>query len=665
MKRSYLAVLSISFFLLLGACSPIKYYREGIATYEIGEYFKSAEKLRKAYRKDKDPQHKTEIAFLTGEAYRKIGEYSRAAIWYRTAINRNYPDPIALLYYADCLRADQDFEEATTYYQQYLDTVPGDIKAINGLDACRYIPEWQDNPTRYIVSPVRELNSRYSDYSPVFVGGKDNEIIFTSTRDGVTGRRESSISGQEFADLFHDEYLLQKQKWDVPELLDESGMINTAEEEGAAALTSSGNMMIFTRARYDKTTDLGSELYSTRMSRGDWSEPTLINLLDDSLIVAHPAISIDGQTLYFASDRPGGFGGLDIWKATIDGNSYTRIINLGDKINTPGNEVFPTVDWNGNLYFSSDYHMGMGGLDIFKATQDETGEWQIQNMKSPINSEGDDFGMSFINTENESGMFSSNRQGSASDDIYSFYLPPKEYHVSGEIFDRETGQRMNDASIRIIGTDGTNLRMRADDGKFQMNLNEETEYVFAAYKDGYLNDKDRESTIGLDNSKEFTVDLYLTPTDAPININNINYEFGSWELLDQSKASLDSLIQILELNPTITIELMSHTDNVGTEEYNSELSQKRAQAVVDYLIDNGVNPDRLVAKGYGETWPKKVTRALASEYDFLKRDEDLTEEYISTLTEEQQEIANALNRRTEFRVLSDDFQETFAPNTDE
>ena len=666
MKRSFLAVLSyLLLIFILGACSPMKNYRAGSTAYEIGEYYRATEKFRKAYRKDKDQTHKMEMAFQTAEAYRKISEYSKAAIWYKNAISRGYPDVKVLLYYADCLRASQDFEDAIEYYQQYLDSVPGDVQAINGMDACRYSPEWEENPSRYVVNVVRELNSKSNDYSPAFVGGKDNEIILSSTRENSTGKRESAISGEEYGDLFRSEYKIQKQKWDTPELIDESGMINSEDDEGAVALSAGGDMMIFTRARYDKTLNLGTELYSAKMSRGDWAEPILIDLLGDSLIAAHPALSTDEDVLYFVSDRPGGFGGKDIWMAQKEGSEYSKILNMGDKVNTPGNEVFPTVDWDGNLYFSSDYHMGMGGLDIFKATKDEEGEWHIQNMKSPINSAGDDFGMSFINIEDESGMFTSNRKGSRGDDIYTFYLPPKIFRVSGEIYDKETGQRMDGARIRIIGTDGTNLKMRADDGKFQMKLNEDTEYVFAAFKDGYLNDKGRETTIGLDDSKDFRVDLYLTATDAPINVDNINYEFGSWELLGESQSALDSLVEVLDLNPTITIELMSHTDFVGSDEFNFELSQKRAQSVVNYLIEKGINPDRLVAKGYGETWPKMVTRAIAKENEFLKRNDELTEEFILSLTEDEQEIAKAINRRTEFRVLSSDFYETFAPEIGE
>ncbi|MCW0483208.1 OmpA family protein [Gaoshiqia sediminis] len=666
MKHPFSAVVGLfALLLVLGACSARKTYQSALSAYEIGEYYRATEQFRRAYRKDQDPQHRREMAFLSADAYRKTGEYARAAIWYKNAIRRGYPDLKALLHYADCLRATQKFDEAVEVYQQYLDSVPGDVQAINGLDACRYIPEWEKKPSRYIVNPVRELNSKYHDFSPVFVGGRDNEILLTSTREGGTSKRQSSITGALYADLYRSEFQVQRQKWSPPLLIDESGIINTPDEEGAATLTPLGDQMLFTRCRYDRTKDMNAELFLAKMSRGDWSEPILLQLGGDSLMAAHPALSPDGNTLYFVSDRPGGYGQKDIWMAQKEGSNFSRPVNLGDKINTTGNEVFPTVDRDGNLYFSSDHHMGMGGLDVFMASKDEEGLWRVQNLKAPVNSPGDDFGMAFINSEDHRGLFASNRKGSRRDDVYSFYLPPKVFRAAGEIFDKETGQRIDGARIRIIGTDGTNLRMRADGGKFQLKLNPETEYVFAAFRDGYLNDKARETTIGLEDSKDFRVDLYLTPTDAPIRVNNINYEFGSADLTPGSRAALDSLVQLLELNPTITIELMAHTDHVGSDPFNFTLSQQRAQSVVDYLIEQGINPDRLVAKGYGETWPKKVTRELARQHDFLKRNDELTEAFINGLTPEQQEIAKAINRRTEFRVLSTDFQESFAPEPGE
>lgn len=643
---------------LLGSCSARKYMNTGQVSFDIGEHYNAIEKYRKAYRGKKLNKEKAEITFKIAESYYKLSDFAKAAIWYKNAIKRNYDDPTCMLHYADCLRATQKYEEAITWYQTYLGVKPDDQYAKNGLEASKVVNEWLENPGRYLVNPVKELNSKNNDFSPVFVGGRDNEIIFTSTRENVTGKRTSNITGTRYADLFTSKFGIQKQKWEKPVLLEENLLINTLNDEGAATLSSRGDQMIFTRARFDKTKDLGTELYSANQSRGEWSEPILIELVGDSLIAAHPSLSDDGTMLYFVSDRLGGYGGKDIWVAKDKGGgAFDKPENIGPEINTPGDEMFPFLRENGDLYFSSNYHLGIGGLDIFKAVKDEKGKWVIQNMKTPVNSPGDDFGMAFIKGEVEKGLFSSNRKGSRSDDIYSFYLPPKIFNATGEVFNKETNQKIDGAMIRIIGTDGTNLKMRADGGRFQIKLKPETEYVFAAFRDGFLNDKARTSTIGLEDSKEFRFEFKLSPTDAPIKVNNINYAFGSYEITEESKLALDSVVQLLVLNPTITIELMAHTDHIGSEQFNSELSQKRAQSVVNYLIFKGITPTRLVAKGYGETWPKTVTRAIAQQYDFLKRNDELTEEFIMKLTPEQQEIAKALNRRTEFRVLSNDFHE--------
>ena len=643
---------------LLGSCSARTYLHSGQVSFEIGEHHNAIEKYRKAYRSQKLGKEKADIAFRIAESYYKLSDFAKAVVWYKNAIKRNTNEPLCMLHYADCLKATQKYDDAITWYQTYLGVKPDDQGAKNGLEACKVAKGWLDKPGRYVVNAVRELNSRNNDYCPVFVGGRDNEIILTSTRELVTGKRKSNITGTRFADLFTSKFEVQKQKWETPALLEENLLINTASDEGAATLSARGDQMIFTRCRFDKSKDLGAELYAANQSRGNWSEPTLIELVGDSLIAAQPSLSEDGKYLYFVSDRPGGYGGKDIWVATDKGGGkYDKPENIGPEINTSGDEMFPYIRENGELYFSSNYHPGIGGLDIFKAIKDEKGKWVIQNMKPPINSSGDDFGMAFIKGEVEKGLFSSNRKGSRSDDIYSFYLPPKIFNATGEVSNKATNQKIDGALIRIIGTDGTNLKMRADGGRFQFKLKPETEYVFAAYRDGFLNDKVKASTVGLEDSREFRFQFKLSPTDQPIKVNNINYASGSYDVTEESKLALDSVVQLLKLNPTITIEMMAHTDHIGSDKFNSELSQKRAQAVVDYLIYKGITPARLVAKGYGETWPKKVTRELAKQYDFLKRDDELTEEFILKLTPEQQEITKGLNRRTEFRILRNDFHE--------
>ncbi|MCE4565705.1 OmpA family protein [Maribellus sp. CM-23] len=657
MKQIRLAVLSLVI-LILSGCGSARYGRDALLSQDIGEYYKAIELYKKARKKEKSRTKRIEYAYNIAESYRAIGQYEYAAQNYKFAIRLGYPDNEALLRYAEMLRITQDFEEATETYRTYLDSVPGDQRALDGVEAMRKTQEWVAYPTRHIINPIKEINSPQSDFAPVFVGGRDNEVIFTSTRKAATGKKESMIHGQKYADLFRANFSVQRQKWQQPKLLDETLMINTGDEEGAAALNSSGEQMIFTRCRYDKTQAMGTELYSTSQSRGSWSEPIKLEVVGDSIIAAHPALSPDGSVLYFVSDMPGGQGGKDIWMARAEGSSYGKPVNMGSVINTAGDEMFPFVRDNGELYFASDGHIGMGGLDLFVATKNEDDVWIVNNMGSPMNSSGDDFGISYVTGENE-GMFTSNRKGSRGDDIYSFMVPPKIYEVEADIFDNETKGRLDGATVRVIGTDGTNLKVRARNGNFKMKLKPETEYIFAAFKDGYLRDKAAANTIGLEESKDFRFEMFLTPTDAPIKIENINYEFGSWELMESSKVALDTLVEVLVFNPTITIELMAHTDHIGSDQFNFDLSQKRAQSVVDYLIEKGISPQRLVAKGYGETWPKTVTRELAKQYDFLKRGDELTEEFISQLTPEQQEIAKAMNRRTEFRVLSTDFIEKF------
>jgi peptidoglycan-associated lipoprotein len=643
---------------VMASCSARKLGRDALLSHDIGEYYNAIEKYRKASRKEKDRGKRREYAYSIAECYRYIGDYEMAALYYKNAIRRGYADPIALLHHAEMLRAAQEYEEAIENYRMFLDTIPGDERALAGLKAIEKTQEWVANPTRHIINPIKEINSRESDFSPVFIAGRDNEVIFTSTRKAATGKKESMITGQDYADLFRANFSIQRQKWEKPQLLEENLIVNTSDEEGVATLSSTGEQMIFTRCRYDKTQSLGAELYSTSQSRGSWAEPIKVQVVGDSIIAAHPALSSDGSVLYFVSNMPGGKGGKDIWKAEKRGGSYANPENLGSVINTPGDEMFPFVRDNGELYFSSNYHIGMGGHDIFVGREDEDGNWTIENMGYPVNSPSDDFGIAYVEGENK-GMFSSNRKGSRGDDLYEFEVPPKIFRVQGEILDKESGDKIDGANVRIIGTDGTNLRVRASNGEFQMKLQPETEYIFAAYKEGYLRDKVTANTIGLEDSKDFRFELFLTSTDDPIKIENINYEFGSWELLPESEDALDTLVAVLMVNPTITIEIMAHTDHVGSDQFNFELSQKRAQSVVDYLIEKGINPQRLVAKGYGETWPKRVTRGLAKKYDFIKRGDELTEEFIEELTEEQKEIARGINRRTEFQVLSTDFIEQF------
>jgi len=353
---------------------------------------------------------------------------------------------------------------------------------------------------------------------------------------------------------------------------------------------------------------------------------------------------------------PGGLGENDIWKVSRGGEGWGDPVNLGEEINTPGNELYPFIHSDGTLYFSSDSRVGLGGLDIYKAEQDETGGWMLENMKPPINSPEDDFGIVF-DADVERGFFSSSRKGRGNDDLFSFVLPPLNFAVTGVVKDERTDEILPGSTVKSVGSDGITVEATANmEGSFRFMLKPGTDYVFIASQPGYLNGKERESTRGLDQSREFDVTIYLASTTQVIELPNIFYDFAKWDLRPESMVSLDNLVETLDDNPNVTIELMSHTDSRGTPADNEELSQKRAQSVVDYLISKGIAADRLQARGYGENQPKVVDDKVLEQYDFLELEQILTESFINQLeSPELQEKAHQVNRRTEFRVLTTDY----------
>jgi peptidoglycan-associated lipoprotein len=482
-------------------------------------------------------------------------------------------------------------------------------------------------------------------------------IYFTSSREEATGNDLHGATGENFSDIFLSR-MDRKGKWSVPVALEEN--VNTEFEEGTPVLTDDYSTMYFTRCKVNKNANYGCQIYTTTRNGDEWSEAEALTLADDSVVVAHPALSPDELTLYFISDMPGGVGGKDLWFASRDskGGEWGVPENL-EALNTVDDEMFPFLHQDGSLYFSSNGRIGMGGLDIFRAVEQEDGSWKIENMKYPINSSADDFGIVF-ETDMERGYFSSTRKGRGNDEIYMFALPPMKFNVIGEVRDDKTDELLVEATVKSIGSDGITVeRTTGEDGSFRLMLKPNTDYVFVASRIGYLNGKERETTKGLNNSTDFRTTIYLSNIRETIELSNSNvfYDFARWDLRPEALVSLDKLIETLTDNPTITIELMSHTDVRGSNEDNIELSQKRAQSVVNYLIERGIDQARLSAKGYGEDMPKVVTKRLDGDYDFLNEGTELTETFINALPSvEEQEIAHQLNRRTEFRVLRTDYR---------
>ncbi len=651
--------LSVCFILLLLSASVVNGQSRRIEranqAYEDGEYHKAIELMRDAYTSISDFDTRSEMIFRIAMSYHKLRNPRQAEMWFSHAVNRNYPDPLVHLYYAQALKMNEKYDEALEQFKKYNDLVPDDPRGENGIESSRLAKEWIENPTPYVVEEMKFFNSRYSDYSPAFARDDYRVVYFTSTRENDISDRKHDVTGEYFANIFESRRDRQG-RWSTPSPVE--GNINSEFEEGTPSFNGDLTAMYFTSCRVTRGV-AGCHIYVSNLRRDRWDRPQRLDILDDTVLVAHPAVSPDELTLYFVSDMPGSYGEKDIWKVTRRsvGDSWGSPQNLGPEINTTGNEVFPFVHPDGTLYFSSDGHTGLGGLDIFKANRDEDGEWEVKNMGYPVNSPADDFGIVFEN-ETERGYFSSNRGRANTDNIYSFHLPPVVINAGGVVTDIDSGEPLPESVVTMVGSDGTIMEMNTgENARFRFTmLRPDVEYIFLASMDGYLTERVAVSTKGLERSRDFEVNIEIQSYEKPIELPNIFYDFAMWDLRPESREALDGLVQTLKNNPNIVIELAAHTDSRGGREFNLELSQKRAQSVVNYLIENGIEPDRLVARGYGDARPKVVDRQISEEYPFLPEGQTLTEEFINSLeTEEQREAAHQINRRTEFSVLRDDY----------
>ncbi len=652
MRFKYLILLLLPA-LLFSGCSTKQKLKKADKKYEVGEYFNAATIYNKIYPKVKvkDRQTKAYSAFRLGLCYSLINENEKAERAFSNAVRYNYKDSIVYLHYADALRKNKKEKDAIAQYDIYLQNHPDDIRAINGKQSSLDAAEWKEHPTRYIVSKQTKFASKRTEFSPAFPGGDPDIVYFNSTRENKEiGGNASKITGVRNNDIYSARRNALGE-WDNIEPVE--GDINTDLDEGSVSFSADGKTMYFTRCYVEKGENRGAQICTVTRSGGKWGKVTEVKLSEDSSITfAHPTVSPDDKYLYFVSDLPGGFGGKDLWRSEKNGSQYGAPVNLGPSINTPGDEMFPYMREDGTLYFSSNGHPGFGGLDLFYATELENGEWEVSNMMYPINSNGDDFGISFI-TGMEKGMFSSNRgEKKGYDKLYEFELPPIEYLIDGKVTDL-SGEPLGDATIRIVGDDGTNMKLHTKkDGSFKISLNKNVHYVMLGNCRGYLNQKEEAVTMDLEDSKTFPIHFNLASLSKPVGLDNIFFEFGKATLTPESSTALDKLVKILNDNPNITIEIGAHTDRVGSAEGNLQLSGKRAQSVVDYLIKKGIEAERLTAKGYGKTQPVTVDKTIQKKYSFLKVGDVLDEEYINSLiSNEQKEIADSINRRTEFRVL--------------
>lgn len=667
--RNLLYILCVSVVIAgFSSCSVSARVKRADKKYNIGEYYQAAEMYKQVYRhiNSKDKAMRAHVAFNQGECYRILNN-SKATSAYKNAIRYHHPDSIVYLHYAQVLHYQGKYKDAIKQYDIYLEAHPKDYVASAGKYACLKMEEWKKQSSRYKVAPAKEFNAkRSSNFSPSFIGEDADALVFTSNRqeqksNNKTKVRASSVTGMPAFNL----YSARKNaagKWEEIELCeglyketeDEEGEMQkqaTTAELGAACLSADGKTMYFTYSKPINGQDLGAKIYVSQRASGEWGEAQEVKLFKDSSItVGHPTLCATGDTMYFVSDAPGGFGGKDIYMAISNGSEWDDIRNLGPTINTNDDELFPYIRQDGRLYFSSKGHPGYGGLDLFYAIPQDT-TWTIFNMGMPFNSTGDDFGITFAG-EKEEGFFSSNRGPKKGYDlIYSFILPEMELLVEGTITNTD-GEHLSDASLRLIGNDGTNIKTQIRrDGTYRLKLQKDTRYAMLATSRGYLNMKHIFTTEGLTDSHTYKQDFNLSPISKPVKMGNIFFKFGSWELTPDSEDGLNALVKLLNDNPNITIEMAAHTDMIGNNTANQELSLKRAQSVVNYLIKAGVEKERLTPVGYGEEKPVVVDELLHKQYPYLPKDQILDETFITTLSADKQEVCNSLNRRTEFRVL--------------
>ena len=619
--------------------------------YARGEYYDASNTYRKIYNKltkREERELRGEVAFKMGECYRRLNMSARASAAYQNALRYHYPDSMAIFYMAQSQHNEGKYAQAIKSYEEFLTKVPKYRLAEDGIRGCRNALKLRQNPTRYIVRNAKLFNSRRADFCPMFLDGNFDQLYFTSSTEKATGTRKSEITGTKQCDVFFSKKD-EKGNWQRPEPVE--GELNTEFDEGVTSFSPDGTTMYLAKARREPNSGTSVEIYTSQRSEAKWSAPVKYEITADTLSACgDPAVSPDGTYLYFSSDMPGGQGGKDIWRINLKERAGT-LENLGDKINTAGDERFPYVRTDSVLYFSSDGHAGMGGLDIFKATKTPSGGWNIENMGVPMNSSGDDFGITF--GKGESGFFSSNRNDARGyDHIYSFVKPDLRITISGYVLDKDE-EPVPNAVIRIVGDDGSNQKaVGKDDGTFSFNLQRGVKYVMLAGAKGYLNGKQEFESDTIEEDVDYSVDFILAAMHKPQVVENIFYDFDKATLRPESKKALDEIAQMLKDNPHVAIEMASHTDRKGSNEYNDRLSQRRAQSVVDYLIAAGVEKDRLQPHGYGESRPKTVTKRIARLYPQFKEGDVLNEEYINNLSPEDQEAADQVNRRTEFQVLT-------------
>ena len=652
--RKILSILYITLItLLLSSCGAEQAVKKGDKFWAVGEYYDAAEQYKKAYSQTPNKERNTrgQRAKKLAECYRRLNHTNKAISAYKNVVRYKQADSLTHLYLGQLYMRNGNYKEAAKEFQISVDSLQCTVDSMHlqlakvGLESAQKAPQWKKEGSAYTVKKMDIFNSRRDDYSPMLAGDADDQLYFTSTRNQAQGDELSGITGTKSADIFFSQKD-EKGKWGKPQVI--ASELNSVYDEGACCFSPDGKTMYLTQCTTDPDYPRYARIMVSTRSDAAWSKPKELEISKDTLCsFAHPAVSPDGEWIYFVSDISGGMGGLDIWRCRLLSSTEVGYMeNLGEPVNTPGDEMFPTFRPNGDLYFSSNGHPGLGGLDIYYLAQG-----RVNHPGWPLNSQSDDFGLTFEGKLNQGFFCSSRGDMRGLDHIYSFYNPEIVQTVKGWVYEKD-GYELTAAQVYMVGNDGTNLKLSVrSDGSFTQEIKPGVDYVILGTCKGYLNHQEQIRVEQSKKSEEYVLQFPLANISAPVLIENIFYDFNKATLRPESQKALDELVQLLNENPNVTIELSAHTDCRGSDAYNEQLSQRRAESVVAYLIAHGIASDRLTPKGYGESNPKKIKARVAERYEFLKEGDVLTEEMISALPEEQQEQCHQMNRRTEFKVL--------------
>jgi peptidoglycan-associated lipoprotein len=608
----------------------------------------------------KTTEQKGYIHYQLGECHRLVANPAKAQESYEVAIKMNYSNNKVYLRLAEVLKEQGKYEESMKNYEKYT-KAGGGPEGKSGLEACQKAIEMQNKKSRYVVEEVNVLNTEMYDMVPVFADRQNKELVFTSNRQGSTGTEDNERKVGPNGDIWITTKDA-KGHWGQPVILQG---LNSEFDEGAIAFDNRFSTIYFTRCPKDPKgkQSLGCDICKSEKKGKNWGEVEVVPIKQegmDSVTVGHPAMAIDDSYMLFASDMPGGNGGRDLWMTKYDKREkkWLTPVNLGSGVNTAGDELFPYIHpVTGDLFFASNGHPGLGGLDIFKAPKTGEGTWgKPENFGYPINSHAHDYGIVFESKDFTRGMFTSNRKGNnTKDDIYAFNLPPILYQLQCLVLDKETKEPVADAQIILVGSDNSSITVKTDaNGQvmFEKNeagdrfINSNTNYNIEVSKQGsYLVGKDAITTVGVEKSTNFVKEFLLTSIVKDIVVPEVRYDYDKWALQVNdsvnSKDSLDFVYNILIENPTIVIELKSHTDCRGNDKYNEELALKRAKECVKYLVEEkGIPADRIVPIGRGE-------------YDPLVGLECANIEKLPTKAEK--EAAHQKNRRTNVKIISWDY----------